>query len=284
MLSRIAESLFWIGRYTERADGTARIVDVLRLQLLEDPGADEAIAARTVLSVIMGMPFEGDVGFADVSAGARLRPLQRQLDHRRAGSPPARTPAAPARPSRPSCGRASTPRGTGGTASAARIATERHLSWVRERAALVSRHRRLDDVARRGLGLPGARPQPRAGRHDRAARRHRWPAPRRGAVVGRAVELRCATGVHAQPARPAQRRPGRRLPRARPRVPPLGVLRPVRGRAPARRPRPAAGPDRRPRRGAPPARPHPHLAGVPARPPTSSPTCPPRCSACRAPS
>jgi len=37
MLSRIAESLFWIGRYIERADGTARIVDVLRLQLLEDP-------------------------------------------------------------------------------------------------------------------------------------------------------------------------------------------------------------------------------------------------------
>ena len=25
MLSRIAESLFWIGRYIERADGTARI-------------------------------------------------------------------------------------------------------------------------------------------------------------------------------------------------------------------------------------------------------------------
>ena len=35
MLSRIAESLFWIGRYVERADGTARIVDGLRLQLLE---------------------------------------------------------------------------------------------------------------------------------------------------------------------------------------------------------------------------------------------------------
>ena len=62
MLSRIAESLFWIGRYVERADDTARIVDVLRLQLLEDPGADEAIAARTVLSVIMGLPFEGEVG------------------------------------------------------------------------------------------------------------------------------------------------------------------------------------------------------------------------------
>ena len=56
MLSRIAESLFWIGRYIERADGTARIVDVLRLQLLEDPAAQEGEAAHTVLSVIMGMP------------------------------------------------------------------------------------------------------------------------------------------------------------------------------------------------------------------------------------
>mgnify|MGYP002128547647 CR=1 FL=1 len=28
MLSRIAESLFWIGRYVERADGTARLLDV----------------------------------------------------------------------------------------------------------------------------------------------------------------------------------------------------------------------------------------------------------------
>lgn len=28
MLSRIAESLFWIGRYVERAEDTARILDV----------------------------------------------------------------------------------------------------------------------------------------------------------------------------------------------------------------------------------------------------------------
>ena len=27
MLSRIAESLFWIGRYIERADGTASVID-----------------------------------------------------------------------------------------------------------------------------------------------------------------------------------------------------------------------------------------------------------------
>ena len=50
MLSRIAESLFWIGRHIERADGTARIVDVLRLQLLEDPGAKEKEVSRTTLA------------------------------------------------------------------------------------------------------------------------------------------------------------------------------------------------------------------------------------------
>ena len=41
LLSRIAESLFWIGRYVERADGTARILDVHLQLLLEDPWIDE---------------------------------------------------------------------------------------------------------------------------------------------------------------------------------------------------------------------------------------------------
>ena len=35
MLSRIAESLFWIGRYVERAEDTARILDVHIHHLLE---------------------------------------------------------------------------------------------------------------------------------------------------------------------------------------------------------------------------------------------------------
>ncbi|MDO5052406.1 MAG: alpha-E domain-containing protein [Pseudoclavibacter sp.] len=52
MLSRIAESLFWIGRYTERADGTARILDVHLQLLLEDPWVDEATACRSLLSVM----------------------------------------------------------------------------------------------------------------------------------------------------------------------------------------------------------------------------------------
>ncbi|MFM7030867.1 MAG: alpha-E domain-containing protein [Micrococcales bacterium] len=52
MLSRIAESLFWIGRYVERADGTARLLDVHMQLLLEDPWVDEDTACRSLLKVI----------------------------------------------------------------------------------------------------------------------------------------------------------------------------------------------------------------------------------------
>jgi uncharacterized alpha-E superfamily protein len=62
VLSRIAESLFWIGRYVERADGTARIVDAARLQMLEETGQSEEITARVILQIIMGLePGEGRV-------------------------------------------------------------------------------------------------------------------------------------------------------------------------------------------------------------------------------
>jgi len=55
MLSRIAEALFWIGRYIERSDGTARILDVHLQLLLEDPWIEEDAACRALLSV-MGTP------------------------------------------------------------------------------------------------------------------------------------------------------------------------------------------------------------------------------------
>lgn len=59
MLSRIAESLFWIGRYIERSDGTARILDVHLQLLLEDPWIEEDTACRLLLSV-MGTEAPGD--------------------------------------------------------------------------------------------------------------------------------------------------------------------------------------------------------------------------------
>jgi len=55
MLSRVAESLFWIGRYLERADGTARLIDIHLQLILEDPRIDEVEACRTLL-YILGTP------------------------------------------------------------------------------------------------------------------------------------------------------------------------------------------------------------------------------------
>ena len=52
MLSRIAESLYWIGRYVERAEDTARILDVQYHLLLEDPWANEEATCRALLDVM----------------------------------------------------------------------------------------------------------------------------------------------------------------------------------------------------------------------------------------
>ncbi|GAA2683208.1 alpha-E domain-containing protein [Actinoplanes palleronii] len=57
MLSRIAESLYWIGRYVERAEDTARILDVHLQRILADPWTSEDAACRSLLGV-MGKPVE----------------------------------------------------------------------------------------------------------------------------------------------------------------------------------------------------------------------------------
>ncbi len=58
MLSRIAESLFWIGRYVERADVTARILDVQTQLLVEDPFVREEESCRMLVD-IMGVEHDG---------------------------------------------------------------------------------------------------------------------------------------------------------------------------------------------------------------------------------
>jgi len=55
VLSRIAESLFWIGRYLERAEDTTRIVEVHLQLLLDDPSVDQDDAAVSLMAV-MGAP------------------------------------------------------------------------------------------------------------------------------------------------------------------------------------------------------------------------------------
>ena len=57
MLSRIAQSLYWIGRYVERAEGTARLLDVYYHLLVEDRHADEERVCRALLDA-MGVDSE----------------------------------------------------------------------------------------------------------------------------------------------------------------------------------------------------------------------------------
>ncbi|HME50190.1 alpha-E domain-containing protein [Mycobacterium sp.] len=52
MLARNAEALYWIGRYVERADDTARILDVTVHQLLEDSSVDPDWTSRVLLRVL----------------------------------------------------------------------------------------------------------------------------------------------------------------------------------------------------------------------------------------
>src|SRR5262245_44628755 len=52
MLARDAESLFWAGRYLERAEDTARLLDVTYHGMLETTPAEEKQAWRDVLSAV----------------------------------------------------------------------------------------------------------------------------------------------------------------------------------------------------------------------------------------
>ena len=52
MLSRLAESLYWMGRYIERADDTARILDAYIHRVVEDPSSDVDHAVRVLMSIM----------------------------------------------------------------------------------------------------------------------------------------------------------------------------------------------------------------------------------------
>jgi uncharacterized alpha-E superfamily protein len=71
VLTRIAESLYWFGRYVERAEDTARILDVHYHLLLEDPDVDEEAACRALLEV-MGVAAQPDSVSLDADGVTRL--------------------------------------------------------------------------------------------------------------------------------------------------------------------------------------------------------------------
>ena len=75
LLSRIAETLFWTGRYVERADDTARMVDVYVHRLLGEPRASEDADCRVLFSVLgipvpAGVPLDIDATVCQLAASA----------------------------------------------------------------------------------------------------------------------------------------------------------------------------------------------------------------------
>jgi uncharacterized alpha-E superfamily protein len=57
LLSRIAETIYWTGRYVERADDTARLVDVYVHRMLGEDGPESDAACRALFG-ILGVPAE----------------------------------------------------------------------------------------------------------------------------------------------------------------------------------------------------------------------------------
>ena len=54
VLSRAAEALFWVGRYVERAEDTARLLDVYFHDIIENPEVDEGETCR-IVATVMGL-------------------------------------------------------------------------------------------------------------------------------------------------------------------------------------------------------------------------------------
>ncbi len=55
MLSRVADSLYWMSRYIERAENSARIADVnlqLRLDLTDEPDSDPRQQWHPIISTL----------------------------------------------------------------------------------------------------------------------------------------------------------------------------------------------------------------------------------------
>ena len=65
LLSRIAETLYWTGRYVERADDTARLIDVYVHGMLGESGAGSDAACRSLFGILGVSPetdLEMDIG------------------------------------------------------------------------------------------------------------------------------------------------------------------------------------------------------------------------------
>ena len=247
LLSRVADSLYWIGRYLERAEHTARVIDV-RLDLGLDrtsnaggwdfgrlytmvrqeasPSVRESDRPRRCPRLRRREPGcgprERHLGARERRAGAR----RNQLRH--VGAAERAVPAAERGARR------------GRLVGAAAL----HLPPRHRRRPSLRRRDRRDDGTRRRLAVPAARPVSRARERDGRARRSALP-PRVAAAAGpRRVGGPAAIVLGARSVLPLlHRRPAARadcrIPAAQLRVSAVGPLRGGAGRVGAARDRAA---------------------------------------------
>ena len=244
MLSRIAESLYWLGRYTERAEATARILDVYSHALLEDRVGGEESACRRLVEAMgatepaalveVGPNVESLVGFFVDDPrfeGSVVRSLEAMWENARGA-------------------REAMSSEMWASINATHSALDVRARPVGLRAARLPRlgprpgrdrlgARRRDDESRRHVALHRARPFARTRRPHRAPAVD--PARRRVGECGLGRDAAVLRGVRVVPAHlPAGRRglEGARVPAARPPVPAFGVPRARRGGDRAVRSRP----------------------------------------------
>ena len=161
MLSRAAEALFWIGRYAERAEDTARLLDVHFHQIVVDPAVDEAETCRVVAdrdgparpgpgapsaAVLDLLAFDEDNASSIVgslcAARENARGVREALSSEIWECLNATHLELPRRVS-----------------AAREFGPAPFFSYVRQRAAMLSGLRRVDHQPGRRLRLPRARPQ-----------------------------------------------------------------------------------------------------------------------------
>jgi uncharacterized alpha-E superfamily protein len=67
MLARLAELVYWTGRYVERADDTSRIVDAYIHRIAEDPFGDSKVTCRSLFAILgIGVEVSEDVSIQAV--------------------------------------------------------------------------------------------------------------------------------------------------------------------------------------------------------------------------
>ena len=112
MLSRVADSIYWMSRYIERAENVARFIDV-NLNLSLDMPASAVQQWEPLVRSRRATTSAFDDRYGDADAGERdpvpdLRSPRTPIRSSPACAPRARTPAPCARSSRPRCGSRST--------------------------------------------------------------------------------------------------------------------------------------------------------------------------------